>query len=105
TIVVQVAERAGISRVIATANRLGITSDLPQDATIALGTGEVNLLELVSAYAPFANGGDGVLPYGLSEIKDSAGRLVYRRSGSGPGPVIAPELVGLMNEMLTGVIT
>jgi penicillin-binding protein 1A len=104
TIAVQVAERAGIPRVIAAANRLGITSDLARDASIALGTGEVNLLELVSAYAPFANGGTGVLPYGLSEIRDTGGKIIYRRRGSGPGPVIAPELVGMMGDMLTGVI-
>jgi len=104
TIAVQVAERAGIKNIIATANRLGITSDLARDASIALGTGEVTLLELVSAYAPFANGGIGVIGYGIGEIRDSDGKIVYRRSGSGPGPVIAPELVGLMNDMLAGVI-
>ncbi|HYU13896.1 MAG TPA: PBP1A family penicillin-binding protein [Stellaceae bacterium] len=104
TIAVQVAERAGIARVIAVANRLGIASDLAKDASIALGTNEVNLLELVSAYAPFANGGIGILAYGISEIRDSEGRTVYRRAGSGPGPVVAPELVEMMNQMLTGVI-
>jgi penicillin-binding protein 1A len=104
TIAVQVAERAGIPRVIAAANRLGISSDLARDASIALGTGEVNLLELVSAYAPFANGGMGVLAYGISEIQDSAGHILYRRSGSGPGPVVAPELAGMMSDMLAGVI-
>src|SRR6266436_8919521 len=70
TIAVQVASRAGIPRVIAAANRLGITSELARDASIALGTNEVNLLELVSAYAPFANGGNGILAYGISEIRD-----------------------------------
>jgi penicillin-binding protein 1A len=104
TIAVQVAERAGIAHVVATANRLGITSPLAHDASIALGTGEVNLLELTSAYAPFANGGNGVVAYGISEIRDTAGKLVYRRAGSGVGPVVAPELVGLMNRMLEGVI-
>ena len=104
SIAVQVAERAGIARVVATAGRLGIVSDLPPDASIALGTGEVNLLELVSAYAPFANGGSGVLPYGIAEIRDSDGKLLYRRSGSGPGPVVAPQFVGMMNAMLEGVI-
>jgi len=104
TIAVQVAQRAGIGNVIATANRLGIASDLANDASLALGTNEVNLLELTSAYAPFANGGTGVLAYGIAEIRDSAGQLVYRRSGSGPGPVVAPELAGMMNDMLTGVI-
>ena len=104
TIAVQVAERAGFAKVIALANRLGITSDLAKDASIALGTNEVNLLELVSAYAPFANGGIGVLAYGISEIRDSEGRAVYRRAGSGPGPVVAPELVGMMTDMLAGVV-
>ena len=104
TIAVQVAERAGIARVIAAANRLGITSDLAKDASIALGTNEVNLLELVSAYAPFANGGRGVLPYGIGEIRDTEGRQVYRRAGSGPGQVVAPELAAAMSDMLAGVI-
>jgi penicillin-binding protein 1A len=105
TVAVQVAQRAGIPQVIAVANRLGITSQLAQDASIALGTNEVNLLELVSAYAPFANGGTGVLAYGITQISDSSGKMVYRRSGSGAGQVIPPDEVGVMNQLLTGVIT
>jgi penicillin-binding protein 1A len=104
TVAVQVAQRAGIPRVIAVANRLGITSSLAPDASLALGTNEVNLLELVSAYAPFANGGSGVLAYGITEIKDTAGRVIYRRSGSGPGQVVPPDEVAAMNAMLAGVI-
>jgi penicillin-binding protein 1A len=104
TIAVQVAQRAGIPNVIAAANRLGVASDLAPDASIALGTNEVNLLELTSAYTPFANGGTGVLAYGVAEIRDSNGKLIYRRSGSGPGQVVAPEIVGMMNQMLAGVI-
>jgi penicillin-binding protein 1A len=104
TIAVQVAQRAGIANVIAVANRLGITSELARDASIALGTNEVNLLELVSAYAPFANGGHGVLAYGIVEIRDSAGKTIYSRTGNGPGQVIPPDEVGVMNEMLEGVI-
>ena len=105
TIAVQVAQRAGIPNVIAVANRLGITSDLARDASIALGTNEVNLLELVSAYAPFANGGNGVLAYGIAEIADTSGKIIYKRSGNGPGQVVPPDEVGLMNEMLAGVIS
>ena len=90
---------------IATANRLGIASGLARDASLALGTNEVNLLELVSAYAPFANGGNGVLAYGITDIWDADGHILYRRAGTGPGRVIAPELVGAMNQMLAGVMT
>ena len=104
TVAAQVAQRAGIPQVIAVANRLGITSDLAPDASIALGTNEVNLLELVSAYAPFANGGSGVLAYGIAEITDTSGKVVYHRSGSGPGQVVPPDEVGIMNQLLTGVI-
>ena len=104
TIAVQVAQRAGIQNVIGVAHRLGISSELAPEMSLALGTGEVNLLELVSAYAPFANGGNGVWAHGIAEIKDSSGKIIFHRTGSGLGQVVGPELVGTMNEMLSAVI-
>jgi penicillin-binding protein 1A len=104
TISVQVAQRAGIRNVVAVAHRLGISSELMPEMSLALGTNEVNLLELVSAYAPFANGGAGVWPYGIVEIRDNAGKVIFRRAGSGAGQVMSPEFAGVMNEMLSGVI-
>jgi penicillin-binding protein 1A len=105
TIAVQVAQRAGIRNVVAVAHRLGISSDLAPEMSLALGTNEVNLLELVSAYAPFANGGAGVWPYGIAEIRDADGKVAFRRTGSGVGRVVSPEFAATMNEMLSGVIS
>jgi penicillin-binding protein 1A len=105
TISVQVAQRAGIKNVVVVAHRLGISSELMPEMSLALGTNEVNLLELVSAYAPFANGGVGVWAYGISEIRDNAGKVIFHRTGSGAGQVMSPELEGVMNEMLSGVIS
>jgi penicillin-binding protein 1A len=104
TISAQVAQRAGIRNVVAVAHRLGISSELMPEMSLALGTNEVNLLELVSAYAPFANGGAGVWAYGIIEIRDNSGKVIFRRTGSGAGQVMSPELAGVMNEMLSGVI-
>ncbi|HEX3410427.1 MAG TPA: PBP1A family penicillin-binding protein [Stellaceae bacterium] len=104
TIAVQVAQRAGLRNVVAVAHRLGISSPLTPEVSLALGTNEVNLLELVSAYAPFANGGFGVWPHGITEIRDGAGKIVFRRAGSGIGQVVAPELTATMNQMLSAVI-
>jgi penicillin-binding protein 1A len=104
TVAVQVAQRAGPANVVAVASRLGVTSPLSPDPSIALGTNEVNLLELVSAYAPFANGGTGVIAYGITEIKDAAGKVLYRRTGSGPGQVVAPDMVAMMDTMMEGVV-
>jgi penicillin-binding protein 1A len=105
TIAVRVALRAGIGNVAAVAHRLGIASPLLHDASIALGSDAVNLLELVSAYVPFANGGIGVWPHGIAEIRDKDGNILFRRGGSGPGRVVSPELCSEMNEMLTGVLS
>jgi penicillin-binding protein 1A len=104
TIAVQVAQRAGLDNVVAVAHRLGVVSPLAAELSLALGTNEVNLLELVSAYAPFANGGSGVWPHGIVEIRDGGGKPLFRRSGSGPGQVISPELAGTISEMLSAVI-
>ena len=104
TIAVQVAQRAGIRNVISVAHRLGISSELPAEISLALGTAEVNLLELVASYAPFANGGSGVWPHGIAEIRDSAGKVVFRRAGSGPGQVASPEFAAAISGMLSAVI-
>ena len=80
-------QRAGVNNVIATARQLGITSDLAHDASLALGTSEVSLIELTAAYAPFASGGIGAWPLGIVEIRDAPWRrdLSPRRLGAGPG--------------------
>lgn len=105
TAAVRVAQRAGLERVVETARRLGITTALKPAPSLALGAGEVTLLELTSAYGPFANGGNGVWAYGVSEIRDTAGQVIYRRQGSGPGQVVRPARVAAMNKMLARVIT
>jgi penicillin-binding protein 1A len=104
TIAVQVAQRTGPRNIVAVAHRLGIASELTPEMSLALGTNEVNLLELVSAFGPFANGGNGVWAHGIAEIRDSAGKVLFRRNGSGLGQVVSPEFVAAMNDMLSAVI-
>ncbi|MBI2977857.1 MAG: carboxypeptidase, partial [Rhodospirillales bacterium] len=76
----------------------------PATPSLALGAGEVTLLELTSAYATFANAGGGVWAYGIEEIRDRAGRVLYRRQGSGPGRVAAETDVGAITGMLAKAI-
>lgn len=102
---VRVAQRTGIPNIVEMAQRLGITTTLRPDLSIALGTSEVTLLELASAYATLANDGIGVWAYGITEIRDWSGNTLYRRSGSGPGRVLSKPIVGTMTGMLTHVIS
>jgi penicillin-binding protein 1A len=104
TVAVRVSEMAGRQRVIAVAHRLGLTADLQPTPSLALGTQETAVLPLVGAYAPFANGGTGVVPYGITEILTRDGQVLYRREGSGLGQVIKPKDLGAMNDMLSGVV-
>ncbi len=87
-------------KVIEVAMRMGISSNLTAVPSIALGTQEVNLLELTSAYAPFANGGYGVIPNVITKIADVEGNVLYEASDAGPGRVIDPTVLAQMNDML-----
>ena len=100
TVAVRVGLKAGVKRIRETARRLGIESTLPADASIALGTGEVTLLELTSAYATLANGGARVLPHGIAEIRNRAGDVLYSRAGSGAGRAAEGPAVAAMRDLL-----
>ncbi|HUB95433.1 MAG TPA: PBP1A family penicillin-binding protein [Stellaceae bacterium] len=105
SVAAQVLERAGIDNVIDTAHKLGITSPLTRDASLALGTSEVSLIELTGAYCAFASGGVGAWPHGIVEIRDTRGAVLWRPEGHGPGRVIPAETAGELNRMLMGVMT
>ncbi|MGE5146214.1 MAG: transglycosylase domain-containing protein [Candidatus Eiseniibacteriota bacterium] len=104
SVAVRVSERVGRRQVIKVARRLGITSPMANDSSIALGTSEVTPLELTAAYASFANEGWGVLPYAIVEVRDAHNKVLYKRRGSGTGRVIAEKDAAEMNDLLRAVI-
>jgi penicillin-binding protein 1A len=65
----------GPRRVIAVARSLGLDDNFPKDATMALGTGAVGVMQLASAYAAFFNGGQRVTPYGVTAINGVPARI------------------------------
>jgi penicillin-binding protein 1A len=94
----------GSHEVIEVARRLGITSDLRPYASLALGSFEVSLLELTSAYGTFANQGVRVEPHLVEEVRDRSGALLFRIEPE-VADAVSPEIAHLMNRMMTGVIT
>ncbi|HEY7764213.1 MAG TPA: PBP1A family penicillin-binding protein [Aestuariivirgaceae bacterium] len=104
TVAAKLAVAVGPQNVITTAHRLGINSELVPNASIALGTSEVTLLEMTSAFAPFANGGSAVVPYVVTRIISRDGTIIYERRGDGLGMVVDGWSVGAMNTMLREVI-
>jgi penicillin-binding protein 1A len=90
--------------VAATAHRLGISSDLEPVPSLALGTSAVSPLELTTAYAPFANGGDGVIAYGIIRIRTKSGKVLYERSGSGVGNVMSADNDTQMTKLMVETV-
>jgi penicillin-binding protein 1A len=91
--------------VIRTAHRLGISSLLEPNASIALGTSEVSMLELVGAYACFANGGYAVTPHVIERISTPEGKVLYARAEQPLGRIIDGRYVGMMNAMMQDTLT
>jgi penicillin-binding protein 1A len=105
TVAAKLAAAVGPENVVAVAHRLGIVSHLGSDASIALGTSEVTLLELTSAFTPFANGGYTIVPFSVRRIVTRDGQVIYERKGDGFGETIASGNLGAMNTMMRSVVT
>lgn len=78
TITVQVGNRVGMDRIIGTARELGIDGPLPRNLSIVLGSAEVTLLELTSAYSAFGNAGKRATPYGIVSVEAENGETLYK---------------------------
>jgi penicillin-binding protein 1A len=106
TATVRLAQDVGVEKVRRGAMALGITSPLNDNLSIALGTSEVNLLELTGAYATLATGGRAVMPYAILEISDRQGRVLYRRPNIARSPYVVPRAaVADLTAMMQGVLT
>nr|WP_156640586.1 PBP1A family penicillin-binding protein [Bosea sp. PAMC 26642] len=99
TIAVKLNQEVTPREVVRTAQRLGISSALQANPSLALGTSEVTPVELTTAYATFANGGQGVLPYVIREVKSLNGKVIYARKGNGFGAVVQPQTLAMINTM------
>jgi penicillin-binding protein 1A len=100
TVAVRLGLEVGPKNVVRTAHRLGISSKLDANASIALGTSEVSVVELVGAYAPFSNGGLGVSPHVVTKIRTDKGKVLYDHPADHLGQVIEPRHVAMMNAMM-----
>ncbi|MBA2587062.1 MAG: PBP1A family penicillin-binding protein [Alphaproteobacteria bacterium] len=102
SVAAQLTAEVGPKEVARTARRLGIASPLVEVSSLALGTSGVTPLELTGAYAPFANGGNGVVPFGVLRVKTRS-KVLYERKPSSLGGVMSAQddmqMTRLMSEV------
>jgi penicillin-binding protein 1A len=105
TIAVKVLEDVGINAVITQARKMGITSDLPEVPSLALGTAELSILELIAAYTSFANDGRVSKPFYITKIEDKFGDIIYENKKADPLPkAFSKETQQIMVQMMKSTI-
>jgi penicillin-binding protein 1A len=100
---VHLQQQVGVMSVLDYAQRLGVASRLPVVPSLALGSGEVTLMELTSAYAVFANQGVRVNPIMIRRVESASGEVLFR-ADSDRHRVIREETAFLITNMLSDVI-
>jgi penicillin-binding protein 1A len=100
---VKLLRKVGTSLVASYARRMGIRSPIGQNLSLALGTSEVNLLELTSAYAVYANRGIRTEPMFILKVEDKNGTVLEKDSPR-PVEVLSEQTAAVMTSMLRSVV-
>jgi len=100
---VRLAEMLGVDSIINLAKRAGITSEMPADLTLALGSLSVSPLELTSAFAVFANGGKKIKPIAIKYVTETSGKILLQNEPQ-LEEAISPEVAYTVTNMLKDVI-
>jgi penicillin-binding protein 1A len=102
-VTVKLLQQIGVDPVIKFARQVGVESELRREIALALGVSEVTLLELVSAYGVFANGGVRAEPFAIRKVTDSQGRILEAHLFE-PQPVMRPETAYVLTNVMKGVV-
>jgi penicillin-binding protein 1A len=100
---VRLMETLGPYSVAQFGHSLGIETPLDENLSLALGTSEVTLIDLTSVFAVFPNRGEKVTPYGVMEVVDRQGRIIWRVK-SQKRLVMSRSAAAIITNMLQGVI-
>ena len=105
TVAVKLIDQAGVDNTIKLARKMGITSELPDVPSIALGSSSISLFEMTGAYACIANEGVASPPYYINTIEDLEGNKFenFKQPGAGER-AFSPETARLVTRMMQSVV-
>lgn len=106
TVAARLIMQTGIDNVVQTASKMGIEGTFNHVPSLALGTQEVSLFEMVRAYTAFVNGGKIIDPVYIQRIENNSGETIYKHSGISYGKqALSPETSEKMLQMLRFVVS
>lgn len=104
TVSVKILERAGIDQTVGIARKMGIASPLTPVPSMALGSADVSMMEMVTAYACFANRGLRPTPYYITAITTRDGSVLEQFHANVTEQAISDETASLVLQMMRRVV-
>ncbi len=105
TVAFRLIQYVGPGSVAQTAKSLGIYSPLESNLSLALGTSEISMLEMTTAYSVIANGGHAVFPFAIEKISNVEGEVYYQRPAKRSTRQIIPRYqANTLTNMMRGVV-
>jgi penicillin-binding protein 1A len=105
TIPVRLAQAMGRDKIVDTAYKMGVKSELLITRSLPLGAAEVTVMDMATGYSVFASGGKKADAHAVLQIVNSKGKIIYDRRKLDPPEQIIPEkAIASMNKMMVTVV-
>lgn len=105
TVAVSLLNQTGIRAAKKTARKLGITSKLNDDLSLALGSSSITMPEMVAAFATLSNGGYPVTPYGIEKIQYLDGEVLFQHQNFSNAPLFKQDNLSALKQLMRATIT
>ena len=102
-VTIRVAQKMGVRKIIERAKAMGLTADMPEDLSVALGSASVSLMNLCQAYTPFARGGSTIKPRLVLKVQSAWGEELFR-SEPETREAISPQTAFIMATLMKDVV-
>ncbi len=105
SVAVDLLNQVGIKNAQKTARKLGITSDLNNDLSLALGSSSITMPEIVSAFAMINNNGKAITPYGIERIQHLDGEVLFQYNNYQSQPLFSQEDIDTLKHLMRATVT
>ena len=102
---VRLADKVGIGRIEKLATKLGISTPMHRELSLALGTKEVSVIDMTTVFSVFAHHGRAVLPYAIEKITTKSGKILYERSNPPMPQLVDSDNVEALDDMLQACVS
>jgi penicillin-binding protein 1A len=105
TVYAQIMQQVGSKAVAEMATRLGVSAEVSPVNSVVLGTSDVSVLDMATAYSTLANHGVKIPPYLIQRVETHGGKVLFEAGPPAKTQVVSPEVADTVTNVLRGVIS